>query len=242
MVGLAGGAIGGAGYLAGKRNPVIADDIGAADAEGACPPELCAGLEGTRGVLEGDSHASRIVDVLRAQAGRVGISIVGEDRAPPDAAFAILVRRWVPIFERDGAAMRARLEADVEALGDGGRRRLLILAPVPDFPLAGAECVLRADRYGIGRDRCGLPRRELEERRAGAVAALREVAEGRSNVRLVDPIDFFCDAEFCRPVRDGILLTKDDNHLTDPNGAWRFFAHYREAFWWAFSGRDATGG
>ena len=46
---------------------------------------------------------------------------------------------------------------------------------------------------------CTSLRSESEQKRAPIVAALRQMPQHFANVRLIDPIDLFCDKEVCKP-------------------------------------------
>src|SRR5205823_1728586 len=79
------------------------------------------------------------------------------------------------------------------------RTHILLIGPVPIFPLSSLDCVVLSDRYGSGRDRCGKPRAEVDADRAAIVGILAGAPASFPNVRYVDPIDLFCDAQTCRP-------------------------------------------
>jgi hypothetical protein len=111
---------------------------------------------------------------------------------------------------------------------------------VPEFHYQAANCILRAERYGIDWDRCAVTRASVEERRLPAIRELRRLAEKYSNVRYIDPLVIFCDKTMCRPHENGILLHKDEDHISNPYGSDRLYYHFKEDFWWVMSGNSAV--
>jgi peptidoglycan/LPS O-acetylase OafA/YrhL len=160
--------------------------------------------------------------------------------------FFVDFRRWngkLGEYERlhgDGAYQR-KLAREFAAFTAGGSRRLLVIGPVPEFQYEAVACVLRADRYGMARDFCSLPRARVEARRKKTMEILRRVTVGFSNIRLVDPIDLFCDRTTCRPYVGKSILYKDTNHLSRFGSDW-FFDALRKNFLWAFAGVALGGG
>jgi hypothetical protein len=97
---------------------------------------------------------------------------------------------------------------------DPARTRVLLLGPMPTFETPAMDCVILSDRHGISRDRCGRPRSQVEDfsRSFGQVFA-KIAATSPGNIRYIDPIDVFCDAQFCRPFIGDQLMYDDGAHL-----------------------------
>ena len=93
----------------------------------------------------------------------------------------------------------------------------------------------------MARDFCSLPRLRVEARRKKTMEILRRVTVGSANVRLVDPIDLFCDRATCRPTIGRSLLYKGTNHLSRFGADW-FFEALKQDFLWAFTGTDLAVG
>lgn len=235
------GTVGGGAYWWMNQNPMLSEDSAAFVAASACPPDICRNLVGHRGSLMGDSHSDRLGDPLERETERLGIAL---DRSisPGVGDFVILARRWAPYFEEHvhGRNYERTLADFMKAASEGGRRRVLIVGPVPEFPRKGAQCVLRAERYGLDLTTCGIARDKVEARRKQAVDTLKDLVSVFPNTRYVDPLDLFCDATVCLPYKDGILVTKDTNHITEPYASDWLFAAFKEDFWWALGG-DAPG-
>lgn len=156
--------------------------------------------------------------------------------------FFIAFRRWNPrraAYERrfGGGAYERKLIREFAAYGDDGKRRVLVIGPVPEFDYKAVECVLRAKRYGLARDFCALPRARIEQERKETMAVLRRIARRSPNIRVADPIDLFCDREMCRPFAGQTLLYKDTDHLSRFGARWFLSALSRD-YLWAFTGRD----
>ncbi|HSK29273.1 MAG TPA: acyltransferase family protein, partial [Candidatus Limnocylindria bacterium] len=177
------GGVGGIAYVWTMRNPAISAASDHLVTASACPEALCESAKGQRGVLVGDSHSDRIERTLRREAGRVGASIGrpqgrGTDARVSAVDFSVVNYRWNTApwkYE----TVEERL---AEILADSSRRVLLI-GPVPEFHYQAANCILRAERYGIDWDRCAVTRASVEERRLPATRELRRLAEKYSNVR-----------------------------------------------------------
>jgi peptidoglycan/LPS O-acetylase OafA/YrhL len=104
-------------------------------------------------------------------------------------------------------ALHSGLAARLDALQAAGLR-VVVVATWPEFPWPVASCLRR------GEASCSLPRPEVESERDEAMSVLRRVIAGRSGVRLVDPLEAFCSADACSPLRSGELVYADQNHLT----------------------------
>jgi peptidoglycan/LPS O-acetylase OafA/YrhL len=109
--------------------------------------------------------------------------------------------------------------------------RILVVAPAPKFRLPALDCVLLGDRYGGGRDRCTSRRADVENDRAQIVEALRDVMQRYQNVRLIDPIDLFCDDDVCRPFEGDRVYFSDQSHL-ETSGTDKVFDHFEADFRW----------
>jgi len=122
----------------------------------------------------------------------------------------------------------------IRALKSFGVERILVIAPVPEFRHMAPQCIIRSDHYGADRDaRCSVTRASVEARREKAVAWLREGMTGAEGVRLIDPINDFCDKDMCRPYFGDTVLYFDTNHVSDA-GARRIYQAHQPAFRWAF--------
>ena len=84
--------------------------------------------------------------------------------------------------------------------------------------------------------RCGIARGLVDRYRESSAILIRQVASGHPNVRVIGPIGFFCDANYCAPRIQGELVTRDADHVTV--GAARLFAPLvREDFRWLVAER-----
>lgn len=234
------GGIGGIAYIWTKRNPAISAASDHLVTASACPEALCESAKGQRGVLLGDSHSDRIEHTLRREARRIGASIgrpqgQGADAKVSAVDFSVVYYRW--------NTARWKYETVEERLAKifaNSGSRVLLIGPVPEFRYQAANCILRAERYGIDWDKCAVTRKSVEERRIRATTELRRLATKYSSVRYIDPLDLFCDKTMCRPHENGILLHKDEDHLSNPYGSDWLYYHFREDFWWVMSGNSAV--
>ncbi len=126
--------------------------------------------------------------------------------------------------------VRAGLERSL-AFADSAGLRVLIVLPPPDFPHSVPACAaIRAVAQ------CGVSRAEEDLYRSSSIALVREVARAHRNVRVMDPIAFFCDSLSCPAEPHGIMATRDASHVSQ--AAARAFAPYmREDFRWLIAAR-----
>jgi peptidoglycan/LPS O-acetylase OafA/YrhL len=85
-------------------------------------------------------------------------------------------------------------------------RRIMIIGPTPVYPDRPEKCqALHLD--------CSVSRAEFDTRTVLAWRAIRRLS-GNAKVTVVDPEDFFCDAQRCDPFRYGYSLTRDGRHVS----------------------------
>jgi hypothetical protein len=89
---------------------------------------------------------------------------------------------------------------------------IIVLRDTPKAPVGTPQCIDRAiARHRPAGAACRMPRREVMDPDAAAVAATRMRS---SRVQLVDLSRYFCDPRWCYPVIGGALVQKDWNHLS----------------------------
>jgi len=117
-----------------------------------------------------------------------------------------------------------------------GVRRILIIAPLPEFPWYSPACVVKAIR--VGSDTCSILRAKVDARRERTMTILRQAVAPFENVRLIDPINLFCTKTECRPNKGNELFFFDTSHLSSA-GVERLYQGYERDFLWALTGNDA---
>jgi peptidoglycan/LPS O-acetylase OafA/YrhL len=132
--------------------------------------------------------------------------------------------------------LAAGLAATLSEAKRAGVRRILIIAPLPEFPWYSPACVVKAVR--VGSDNCSILRAKVDARRERTMAVLRRVVDPFENVRLIDPINLFCTEAECRPNKGAELFFFDTSHLS-PAGAERLYQGYERDFLWALTGDGA---
>jgi peptidoglycan/LPS O-acetylase OafA/YrhL len=111
------------------------------------------------------------------------------------------------------------LERDLDFLLQG-QREVVIVQPVPELDFSPRRCVAMRPFEVLLELRpaaaCSVSRADMEARQARFRAMMARVVAKISSPRLhvVDPSDVLCDASRCHAVLDGILLYRDDDHLT----------------------------
>lgn len=109
---------------------------------------------------------------------------------------------------QERAAMQSYFDTTLSSLGRIGVR-VVVLAPTPSLVYSAPQCVVSR-----GETSCNVPRAVVENLLADATAALEEVIILHPNTRLVQLMDYFCDAQTCYAARDGKILFMDDDHIT----------------------------
>jgi hypothetical protein len=133
--------------------------------------------------------------------------------------------------------MAKGLAATIAKAQSAGVQRILVIAPLPEFPWQAPYCVMRAVRTGL--DLCTLSRRKADARRDRTITTLRQALAPITGVRLIDPIDLFCTGTICRPNNGTLLFFSDTSHLS-PAGVERLYQRYESDFLWALTGAAPT--
>lgn len=88
--------------------------------------------------------------------------------------------------------------------------RVLLVAPVPQMPFRAPECLVRRSVSA-----CSAPADRFREQRYPVMEVFgRLVARYPDRVRVADPAATICQGKLCSPMKNGIVLYSDDNHLT----------------------------
>jgi peptidoglycan/LPS O-acetylase OafA/YrhL len=133
--------------------------------------------------------------------------------------------------------LAAGLAATLSDAKRAGVRRILIIAPLPEFPWYSPACVVKTIR--VGSDNCSILRAKVDARRQRTMTILRRASASYENVRLIDPINLFCTETECRPNKGAELYFFDTSHLSSA-GAERLYQGYQRDFLWALTGDDAA--
>jgi hypothetical protein len=129
--------------------------------------------------------------------------------------------------------LAAGLVATLSDAKRAGVRRILVIAPLPEFPWYSPACVVKAIR--VGSDTCSILRAKVDARRERTMTVLRQAVARFENVRLIDPINLFCTETQCRPNKGTELFFFDTSHLSSA-GAERLYQRYERVFLWALTG------
>jgi hypothetical protein len=109
--------------------------------------------------------------------------------------------------------------------------RVLVIGPVPLFNRSSLDCIVLSDRRSDTRESCTRARSEVASDRQPIVDALQKLIGRFDNVRVIDPIDLFCDATTCRPFKGNQVFYLDDGHVT-PLGAEYIYDSFSSDFRW----------
>lgn len=88
-------------------------------------------------------------------------------------------------------------------------RKVLVIGPSPQMRERVPRCIRqRAERE------CAITRAEFDAQAKPLLAKLRKAAAPYANVEIVDVSDYFCSETSCPPVRDGVPMYWDANHVS----------------------------
>jgi len=115
-------------------------------------------------------------------------------------------------------AFERSLSRDLSLLLESDREVVLVLQ-VPELDFLPKRCLhARPFQRLLPKPevRCSVPRARAERRQASYRAAVSRVARALNNPRLhvVDPMDVLCDAQECHAMIGGMLMYRDDDHLS----------------------------
>jgi peptidoglycan/LPS O-acetylase OafA/YrhL len=213
-------------------------------------------FEGHIGILVGDSHATVLWGTFAKQFDALGVRLVSMARGgcPPyrlapsqrnrnrtdDCARLIapyerLLHRRVPIsfaiissiwgYSDDAPRLLSEMLSEFDPI----RTRILLIGPVPMFPLPSLECVALSDRFLGNRDRCETSRKSVEALNRKMVGVLKAMPQKFKNVRFIDPTNLFCDQTTCRPFKKDQVFYLDSHHLSRA-GASLIFESFKSEF------------
>lgn len=123
--------------------------------------------------------------------------------ASQGATGLVIAAKW----ESD-AAWAGKLEALVRR-AHGLGLKVLLVADAPNFPFAAPQCLARRSVSA-----CSLPRATVVARRVLVVGALRRIAVSIPDVRVFDPLETLCPGERCDPAMNGVILYRDQDHIS----------------------------
>ena len=127
-------------------------------------------------------------------------NFVGRNRRAADAP-AIAIATWQEATRRTLAR--------ITAMGI----RAVLMADTPTAPFDVPTCLARSVRHAwYSAANCAIPRAYALE--PAVFAAERSSADGLAGVTFVDMTPYLCGERVCSATRDGIIVYRDDNHLT----------------------------
>ncbi|WP_342116612.1 acyltransferase family protein [Pseudoduganella sp. OTU4001] len=120
----------------------------------------------------------------------------------------------------EGKAIVASFRETIRRFVASGRK-VYWINDVPRLDFDPRACIKRA---GVAssqtRGECAVPREEYEKSVAPHRAIVDRVLKEFPAVRQLDAADALCDAKSCRVVADGMLLYRDNNHLSHRGDLW----------------------
>jgi hypothetical protein len=128
-------------------------------------------------------------------------------RPPPAGSKVVMAARWSG-YNSDPTKWEDALQRTVQTIRTLGFQVILV-ADVPSYPWNVPKCIGR-----LGETACRITRESVDAGRAATLEVLKRVARNVPGVSLWDPIDALCDKTNCSPIRNGIVLYADGDHLS----------------------------
>ncbi len=119
----------------------------------------------------------------------------------------------------------AALNSTLERLTASGKR-IVFLHAVPELPFNARECISWTPNQFVSRiprESCSFDNEITRARSSEYRPALDSLLQQFPEVIQVDPGEMFCDSEDCRIRQDGVLLYRDDDHLSIDGASWLGF-------------------
>jgi peptidoglycan/LPS O-acetylase OafA/YrhL len=136
---------------------------------------------------------------------------------------------------RSGSSFDTLLYTGLETLiaTIGPKRRVLLVGPVPELRRPAVHCLMRVQLNGEPPENCAMERAEVERRRHASMQVLQRVAAKFDNVRLIDPLDVFCDHDRCWPFGPKGVFYIDNDHLSSL-GVEKLYQAFESDFRWVY--------
>jgi peptidoglycan/LPS O-acetylase OafA/YrhL len=123
---------------------------------------------------------------------------------------------WKGQRSETGSAFRGALRETLELLAGSGKR-VVFVVDVPELGFDPRSCLDYRPLSFLRhlRSPCAVPRAEVDARTAAYKDALSAIRREIPQVEVFDPTPLLCDATSCWALRNGRLLYRDDDHLSD---------------------------
>lgn len=158
-------------------------------------------------------------------AGRWVAAMTGEQlagRGHADKGVRVVGRDGVQASLGRDQVMLEAIEQTLVVLQTAGKR-VIFLDSVPELDFNIRECISwEPNRYvkRVPRPECEVPRAKIDARAQQYRPALHSVLNRHPGVTVLDPVGYMCDARACYGRRDGVLLYRDDDHLSLAGSYW----------------------
>ncbi len=196
----------------------------------------CRPLDGAAGVVGVAPSAVFLADCARF---RDAVFAEAAQLARDGRITALVVAsRWpdgdVAATMPDAVSVRAGFESGLNRIAAAAREanvRLVLIKDTPLFPHNVPRCLARRSDQD-----CGVPRAVADRDHDEGDRRLDALAASMPNIRIVNPRAILCSGAMCGPTRDGVVLFKDDHHLS-PRGSAALATPLRPALDAAILGR-----
>jgi hypothetical protein len=89
---------------------------------------------------------------------------------------------------------------------------IIIVLDAPELGFSPRTCINRP--FKLTQKECLLSKKTVLLRQSQSRNIIHDVALEFPQVRIYDPIDIFCNASNCYPMRKGVMLYRDDDHIS----------------------------
>lgn len=126
------------------------------------------------------------------------------------------------IFQQFETGLRQTVSA-LEAL----HLNIVLVSPIPIMPFDAPACLARRNI-----SECSTERETAIENREKIIAVFDSIARDFDAVKIIDPLEQFCETDYCSPLQGDTVLYSDNSHLT-VKGSLRMMPLFKDPLLWA---------
>ena len=207
--------------------------------DSGCPPlfDIERYIAGKRSTCQADYAAvlryvgdnTQFTRVVLAFRGAADVTGTGFGRLDTEEGVATYRLAGAELSPPD--AIEQALDRTIEYFRDR-RKDVWLILQVPELGFRVTECIGRPFSFEKTlRSPCAVSRGDVDARQASYRRIVHAVSSRLPDVRIFDPMQTLCDAQWCYATIDGKILYEDSNHLSDAGSefvAERLFAGHRK--------------
>ncbi len=128
----------------------------------------------------------------------------------------------VKSLEQRSAVFSGSLSAALHRLTSTGKQ-VIFMHTVPEMAFHPRECISWSPNSWVNRTprpECVTRREMVKQRRNEFQPTITAALAGFPSIKQIDPAEYLCNSSECRALQEGILLYRDDDHLSHKGAEW----------------------